>query len=102
MKTLVDFPDKYVELDKQFHEALAVAAKNQVILDLLKKLNHLYFDTRSFLYQYPDNSGMKLSAIAESHEKILECVIEKDSDKAAKLMKYYLDIGRKGITGSLK
>ena len=101
MKKVVDDPDEYVKLDRKFHEALAAAAKNQVILDLIKKLNRLYFDTRSILFQYPEKSGMKLSAISDSHEKILQCIIEKDQKKAAQLMQHYLDIGRKGITDFL-
>lgn len=94
-------PDEYVKLDLKFHEALAVAAKNQVILDLLQKLNRLYFDARGFLFQYPEESGMKLSAMSEAHDKILQCVIERDKDKAARTMKYYLDIGRKEISNFL-
>lgn len=101
MKNLADAPNEYVKLDQQFHEALAVAAKNGVVSDLLKKLNRLFFDTRSFLFKYPEKSGMKLSAIVDSHEKILQCVIDQDKENAAGMMKYYLDIGKKGILNSL-
>jgi GntR family transcriptional repressor for pyruvate dehydrogenase complex len=97
MKKAENRPDDYVKLDQQFHEALAEAAKNQIILDLLKKLNRLYFDTRTFLLQHPEKSGMRLSINSMEHEKILQGVIEGNVKKAEAGMRYHLEAVKKAL-----
>jgi DNA-binding FadR family transcriptional regulator len=95
MKKAVTSPDDYISLDQKFHEALAESAKNQVIIDLLKKLNSLYFDTRSFLLKYPEKSGMQLAINSLEHEEILQGVIEGNSKKTMSKMRCHLETVKK-------
>lgn len=97
MKLAEKSPEYYVILDQQFHEALAVAAKNKIILDLMKKLNRLYFSTRNSLYQYPEKSGMELVINAAEHEEILKYVIEGNSRKTTTCMRNHLEGVRKAL-----
>ena len=97
MKEAESSPDDYVTLDQQFHEALAEAAKNQVILDLIKKLNRLYFDTRSYLLHFPEKSGMHLKINSLEHEQILQGIIDEDRRKTMKAMRAHLDVIKKAL-----
>lgn len=69
-----------------FHVALAQAAKNHVLLFTVNSFRSIFYETIEKLLPDPD---MQDRAI-DDHQKILEAIEERDSDKAERIMRAHL------------
>ena len=50
MRQSVDDCDVYFKHDIEFHTAIGAATKNSIVLDLIKKMQKVSFDTRHTLW----------------------------------------------------
>ena len=86
METALDNADVFVEADLDFHLALAEATQNPIIPALMDSIIDLLREQRK-------RTGSVESGLARGqhhHKKILEAVVQRDSQAARKAMKAHL------------
>ena len=76
-----------VEADTGFHESLANAVHNEILVKIMDMLRYMAVKIRQKTLVLP---GTKAQTIND-HKKILEAVKNKDSDQAAKMMKKHIE-----------
>jgi len=79
--------DLFVQLDTDFHVALAKAAKNKILLMFMVAVKELH----NRVVNYSELHDHLFPAARDYHRKILEAVKDKDPDKAAEMMAEHLD-----------
>lgn len=86
MRALIDTPEGYVDADVGFHELLARAARNGVLLTMLEPVVDLLRASREVSASRP---GSALRALGE-HQEILRRVEEGDAEGARREMRVHL------------
>lgn len=82
----IEDANKFGELDYLFHDQLAKAAGNAIFKKMLDVINkHL----RLFLYDHARDSASRRKAL-RSHWRILECIKNKETTKAGKVIKNHI------------
>lgn len=79
-------PRGSVQADYDFHYALAEAAQNHVLTDLLKQVDANLYSGRSATLSFPKGRIKAWKA----HQKILEAIIQRDAPRAVEAMKNHL------------
>ncbi len=86
--------DDLLEADCEFHEAIAVAAKNTLLERILKSLMKVMEQelwTKIKKQFLASNSKDHLSETVKSHEEIFEAIKNQDGQRAAKIMERHFD-----------
>lgn len=87
MENLYSQGDDFIEPDIRFHELVAVAAHNPVMLKMLSALNNLLLDSRRLTSRIP---GASEKAI-HFHKLIAAAIRDQNGDGARALMYQHLD-----------
>lgn len=86
MNKYLDFPEKYLECDKNFHSRLAVATGNPVLVIMVWPLINLFQGFIPLFYERPGTPRKVVSA----HDTIITALRERDPDAAAEAMRDHL------------
>ncbi|AZU64396.1 GntR family transcriptional regulator [Neobacillus mesonae] len=77
---------EFIDLDQKFHMKILNLAEQHLLEDILLNLYHL---TRLIGHKALAKNG-RMEEVIEEHLQIIEALLEKDQDKATKLMEYHL------------
>jgi len=86
MRSALDDPEALADLDAQFHQTLARATDNPLLVVLLGSLHDVMRTVRLVVHQHPDLSLL----VVDEHEAILERVTVKDPSGARDAMEEHL------------
>jgi GntR family transcriptional repressor for pyruvate dehydrogenase complex len=95
MLSNLNYPDRYIGHDLNFHRAVVYAAKNPVLVDLMEKIYKLLVETRNNNRKYP--SELYREKNFQQHTAIFEGIKEGDLQKATKAMAYHMHHIRKRL-----
>lgn len=84
------------DLDQDFHRALAKAAGNAVLLEVVELLDHIFLKSRHAYSLRPQRNRLSL----KGHQEILKAVKNKDSKTARELMTGHLNEIRELVISS--
>lgn len=98
MRALIDTPEGYVYADVEFHALLAQAARNEVILTMLKPVVDLLRASREVSASRPGSARRAL----REHEEILRHVEEGNADGARREMRVHLANTAEDIEAALR
>ncbi|HWQ61106.1 MAG TPA: FadR/GntR family transcriptional regulator, partial [Negativicutes bacterium] len=86
MNKYLEFPEKYLECDKNFHSRLAVSTGNPVLVIMAWPLINLFQGFIPLFYERPGTPRKVVSA----HDKVLTAIRERDPEGAANAMRGHL------------
>jgi GntR family transcriptional regulator, transcriptional repressor for pyruvate dehydrogenase complex len=89
--------DEYAKYDLEFHLAIAKAAKNDVLHQLLHMIKDLYWNDLMTVFKIP---GILMNS-TESHKRIYEAIKNKDGKKAAEEIEVHLKVPEEIIKQNL-
>lgn len=78
---------QYDKLDLKFHETIAVASRNRILVDILRIL----YDMISYALTQVAGNQNKYQVSNEGHMRIVEAIVKRNSDLAAKEMYQHLN-----------
>jgi GntR family transcriptional regulator, transcriptional repressor for pyruvate dehydrogenase complex len=87
----------FIQADNDFHEALALATQNQLILILVNSIVSLLSEQRKQIFEV--EGGPQRGQL--HHKRILESIIKRDPDAARAAMRSHLGQVRKDVANSL-
>ncbi|MDK4716007.1 GntR family transcriptional regulator [Rhizobium sp. CNPSo 4039] len=87
---------KIMELDRSFHEAIASASRNPILIDILKVVHGR---AQRFWALSFENEG-HLQEIAEEHEAVLKAMNERSADAAAEAIRTHINSFRSSMMNS--
>ena len=87
METQLENADLYIAADNKFHNALANATGNQLIVSLLDPIIGLLIEQRRFVFK-SKHGGPRAGQVY--HKKILKAVKQRDAEAAHQAMKEHL------------
>jgi DNA-binding GntR family transcriptional regulator len=90
--------EELAELDTRFHETLAQAARNRVLLDQLRAINERLFVFRMIDFGQPDRQ----QTTCRQHMKIVERILAGDAAGARTAMERNIGDGRSNVDTSIK
>lgn len=94
--------DLYYRYDMDFHISIAVAAQNEILIDLIKKIHKVSFDTRNVLWRTADHVKMDVNQDLAKHEELMWLITEGNAKAASKHAGQHLDMVlqrlKKGVT----
>ncbi|RYD04134.1 hypothetical protein N752_16280 [Desulforamulus aquiferis] len=82
----VDYADRFVDLNRNFHLCIAEASQNPVVAMMTENILNLLETTSDETHTIP---GRALRSIDE-HEKVLTAIVERRPDEAKKTMEEHL------------
>ena len=85
------------ESDGKFHQRLAEMTGNQVLVRTMHHLLDLLTDLRALALSIPGRPVKSL----EDHERIAECIANKDVDGARRAMEYHLEVVERDLSTKL-
>jgi DNA-binding FadR family transcriptional regulator len=88
--------DTFIAADNRFHEALALATQNTLILILVNSIVNLLSEQRKQIFAVeggPQRGQMH-------HKRILECILKRDPGAARAAMCSHLQQVREDVSGS--
>jgi DNA-binding GntR family transcriptional regulator len=92
-----------VKLDLEIHDLIARASGNEV---LHKSIQNLMDKVMCFIWvDWVDSSAVDAVSIAAAHSEhkgLIECILDRDADGAAKHIGEHIDNAREGLAGMLK
>jgi GntR family transcriptional repressor for pyruvate dehydrogenase complex len=97
MDVNIDDADGFIEADNRFHEALAQATQNTLILILVNSIVNLLSEQRKQIFAVeggPQRGQMH-------HKRILESVIQRDPESARTAMRSHLRQVRADLSGGI-
>ena len=84
-------------LDREFHLLIARAAKNDVLIELLRNLHE-----RSLRFWFISlGDDLQLRRVDEEHREILDAIARRDAAGAADAMRHHIESSRKHITRAI-
>lgn len=91
MEGSADAPEAFHAADVRFHEALAAAAANPLLAELVRHLADPLLESRRLSWAGRERDGRPVAAVLDAHRAIAECVRLRDPDGAAAAMRVHLD-----------
>ena len=95
MTKYLDFPEKYLESDKNFHSHLAAFTGNPVLVIMMWPLINLFAGFIPLFYERPGTPQKVVSA----HNTIIAALKSRDTEKAAVAMQEHLSEVTKWFEG---
>lgn len=87
----VEDEDAFHTADIRFHEALAAASSNRMLLQIIQELAEPLMQSRRQSYQGHRRTGRDLAPVVEQHRAVLAAVRASDADGAGESMRQHLD-----------
>ena len=89
--------EQLMDLDRQFHWKISLAARNTVLADTITRLHD-----RSLRFWFISlGDDLQLRRVDEEHRAILDCVVRRDAAGAADAMRHHIESSRKHITRAI-
>jgi DNA-binding GntR family transcriptional regulator len=86
-----------MDLDRQFHWKISLAAKNIVLADTISRLHD-----RSLRFWFISlGDDLQLRRVDEEHRVILDAVVRRDAAGAADAMRHHIESSRKHIARAI-
>lgn len=89
------------EADVRFHETLAVATGNAMLIYLVEGLGEPLRISRSHSWRGRESEARPLAPVIAAHRAILERVLARDADGAAAAMRAHLDATERDLLANL-
>jgi len=83
--------DAFLHHDMNFHLNIGMATKNEIIIDLVEKIQKISFNTRDALWKTADHIEIDIKSDLAKHEKLLEFIVAGDAQNASKCIAQHLD-----------
>ncbi len=83
--------DAFLHHDMNFHLSIGMATKNEIIIDLMEKIQKISFNTRDTLWKTADHIEINIKSDLAKHEKLLEFIVSGDAQNASKCIAQHLD-----------
>ncbi len=83
--------DAFLRHDMDFHLSIGMATKNEIIIDLMEKIQKISFNTRDTLWKTADHIEINIKSDLAKHEKLLEFIVAGDAQNASKCIARHLD-----------
>jgi GntR family transcriptional regulator, transcriptional repressor for pyruvate dehydrogenase complex len=81
----------FLHHDMDFHLSIGMATKNEIIIDLMEKIQKISFNTRDTLWKTADHIEINIHSDLAKHEKLLEFIVASDAQNASKCIAQHLD-----------
>lgn len=91
MRKAIDDTAKFFKYDIDFHIAIVSSTRNPVLIDLLKKIYKIHFETRDVLYSTAENYEINTKDDLAKHEKLLKHISDGNADAASKNIHDHLE-----------
>jgi DNA-binding GntR family transcriptional regulator len=89
--------EQLMDLDRQFHWKISLAARNAVLADTISRLHD-----RSLRFWFISlGDDLQLRRVDEEHRAILDCVVRRDAAGAADAMRHHIESSRKHIARAI-
>jgi DNA-binding GntR family transcriptional regulator len=89
--------EQLMDLDRQFHWRISLAARNAVLADTISRLHD-----RSLRFWFISlGDDLQLRRVDEEHHAILDCVVRRDAAGAADAMRHHIESSRKHIARAI-
>jgi DNA-binding GntR family transcriptional regulator len=89
--------EQLMDLDRQFHWKISLAAKNTVLADTITRLHD-----RSLRFWFISlGDDLQLRRVDEEHRSIMDAVVRRDTAGAADAMRHHIESSRKHITRAI-
>ncbi len=89
--------EQLMDLDRQFHWKISLAAKNIVLADTISRLHD-----RSLRFWFISlGDDLQLRRVDEEHRVILDAVVRRDAAGAADAMRHHIELSRKHIARAI-
>jgi DNA-binding GntR family transcriptional regulator len=86
--------EKMMLLDREFHQAVAKASKNEILADLLKALQE-----RSLRFWFISlNEPGHFRSVQQEHFEVLKGILERDPDMAERAMRLHIESFRSNVS----
>ncbi|WP_457553661.1 FadR/GntR family transcriptional regulator [Desulfobacula sp.] len=83
--------DAFLQYDMDFHLAISMATKNEIIIDLMEKIQKISFSTRNTVWQTADHIEFNIQSDLAKHEALMEFIVKGDAEKASRCIARHLD-----------
>jgi DNA-binding GntR family transcriptional regulator len=89
--------EQLMDLDRQFHWKISLAARNTVLADTITRLHD-----RSLRFWFISlGDDLQLRRVDEEHRSIMDAVVRRDAAGAADAMRHHIESSRKHITRAI-
>jgi DNA-binding FadR family transcriptional regulator len=102
MRSAADEPESFHAADVRFHEKLAAASDNRLLLFLIEALSEPLRESRLRSFAGHVARGRGAEDVIEQHEAILEAVRSRNSKAAAAAMRYHLQQTERDLRALLR
>ncbi len=89
-RSLNDY-DAFLQYDMEFHLSISMASKNEIIIDLVEKMQKISFTTRDTLWKTADHVEIDIKSDLAKHEQLMELIVAGDAAKASLCIARHLD-----------
>ena len=83
--------DAFLHYDMKFHLSIGNATKNEIISDLMGKIQKISFNTRDALWKTADHIEINMESDWIKHVKLMAFIVNKDGENAARCIALHLD-----------
>jgi len=94
-----DDPDRFTRFDRQFHERLADATHNPLLVALYRQVNHVRGHRQWNAMKDKILTGARMRAYNEEHRALFAALAARDGDTAARLVTRHLERARRDLAG---
>jgi len=91
MRHSLDDYDAFLQYDMDFHLSISMATKNEIIIDLMEKIQKITFTTRNSLWQTADHIEFNIQSDLAKHEALMGFIEKGDAEKASGCIARHLD-----------
>lgn len=102
MRAALDDADEFNRADVRFHEAIAAASGNQILIFLIEAMARPLHASRMLSRQGHLARGHDLDEVIDEHARIYECVVNGDSAGAARAMQAHLEQTERSLRTALE
>ena len=103
MRKTVNNVIRFYKYDNEFHHAIIAATKNEILIDLMKKIYKLTLDTREYLWVHADYYKINPKHDFARHEILFKHIAAGDANASAKCISKHLEEIRQRLkTGLIK
>jgi GntR family transcriptional regulator, transcriptional repressor for pyruvate dehydrogenase complex len=102
MRAAIDDEEAFNRADVRFHEALAAASGNQILIFLIEAMARPLNASRQLSRRGLLASGHNLGEVIDEHERIFHCVVGGDAAGAAQAMRAHLEQTERSLHKALE
>ena len=87
--------------DVQFHEAVAAASKNRILIGLLRAMAPALQRSMAMIRKVRDQSGQTAEPTLHAHQRVLDCIAAGDQSGAEAAMRVHLSDSRREMQAAM-